>query len=153
MRKAKDIMTAPVVTVTPETSVRHLARLLLEHRINGVPVVDDTGALLGIVTQADLIDQSKRLHIPTVVALLDSVIFLESPKRFERDLRKMAGTTVGEIYTRDVVTADEETTVEQIATLMADRRVNTIPILREGTLVGVVGRGDIVRSLLVDSKP
>jgi CBS-domain-containing membrane protein len=98
-------MTSPVITVHPDTSVLDLAKLLSEHRINGVPVVDDAGNLVGIVTEADLIDQNKKLHIPSVIFFLDSPIFLESPKKLDKELRKMAGTMAGDICTQDVVTA------------------------------------------------
>jgi CBS domain-containing protein len=148
MRRAKDIMTREVATVRLDTSVQELARLLVERHINGVPVLDEAGKLVGIVTEGDLIDQNKKLHIPTVLSLLDSVIFLESPKHLERELKKMAGTTVGDICTRDVITIDEDATLEEVATHMADKRINTIPVLRGGELVGVIGRSDVVRSIL-----
>ncbi|NIA08882.1 MAG: CBS domain-containing protein [Nitrospiraceae bacterium] len=146
MHKVKEIMTAPPITVSPETSVRDLAKLLTEHHINGVPVLDNTGNLTGIVTEADLIDQGKMLHIPTVLYFLDSVIFLENPKKMGKELKKMAGTKVKDICTRDVVTVEEDTPLDKVATLIAERHVNTLPVMREGQIVGVVGRGDLVRS-------
>jgi len=148
MHKAKEIMTAPPITVSPETSIRDLAKLLTEHHINGVPVVDNAGNLTGIVTEADLIDQSKMLHIPTVLFFLDSVIFLENPKKLGKELKKMAGTTVKDICTRDVVTVEEETPVDKVATLIAEKHVNTLPVMRGGQIVGIVGRGDLVRSFV-----
>ncbi len=148
MRKAKDIMTRDVITVSPDTPVSELAKLLLERRINGVPVVDESGILFGIVTEADLVDQSKMLHIPSMFTFLDSLIFLESPKRLEKEIKKIAGTTVADICTREVVTVDEETPVDMVATLMAEKGVNTIPVMRDKRIVGIVGRGDIIRSLV-----
>ena len=148
MRKAKDIMTSPVITVHPDTSVLDLAKLLSEHRINGVPVVDDDGNLDGIVTEADLIDQNKKLHIPSAIFFMDSAIFLENPKKLDKELRKMAGTTVEDICTRDVVTVEDKTPIDEIAGLMAEKRISTIPVMRDGKIVGVVGRGDIVRSIM-----
>jgi CBS domain-containing protein len=148
MSTAKDIMTSPVITVHPETSVVDLAKLLTEHHINGVPVVDDAENLVGIVTEADLIDQKKKLHIPSVIFFLDSAIFLENPKRLDKELRKMAGTTVGDICTRNVVTVEGETPVEEVASLMAERHVNTIPVMNEGKIIGIIGRGDLIRSIV-----
>lgn len=148
MRRAKDIMTSPVITVHPDTSVLDLAKLLSKHRINGMPVVDDAGKLEGIVTEADLIDQNKKLHIPSVIFFLDSPIFLENPKKLDKELKKMAGTTVDDICTRDVVTVKDETPIDEVASLMAERRINTIPVMREGKMVGVVGRGDLIRSIV-----
>ncbi|HID98116.1 MAG TPA: CBS domain-containing protein [Thermodesulfobacteriaceae bacterium] len=146
MRTAKDIMTRSVITVTPDTSVKEVARLLLEHHINGMPVVGDRGEICGVVTEGDLVDQNKKLHIPTVVTLLDSFFLLESPDRIKKELKKMAGTTAGQICSTDVVTVDEETPVDEVATLMAEKHINTIPVLKDGKLTGIIGRGDIVRS-------
>lgn len=148
MRKAKDIMTKSVITVRPETPVNELAKILIEHGINGVPVVDEQGNLKAIVTQADLIDQTKKLHIPTVIGLLDSVIFLESPKKFEMELKKMAGNTAWDICTQKVVTTEEETPVEEVASLMVEKHLDTIPVVRQGRLVGIIGRVDVVKSLI-----
>jgi CBS domain-containing protein len=148
MKTAGEIMTAAVITVGVETSVQELARLLAEHAISGAPVVDDNGALLGVVTENDLIDQSKKLHIPTVVTILDSFIYLEKPDKMEKEMKKMAGSTVGDIFTRDVVTVNLETLIEEIATIMAEQRIHTLPVLKEGRLVGVIGKGDIIKTLL-----
>ncbi|NDY42585.1 CBS domain-containing protein [Dissulfurirhabdus thermomarina] len=146
--RARDIMTAPPLTVREETPVTEFARRLLEHRINGMPVVDAAGRLVGVATEGDLVDQCKRLHIPTMLTLLDAVIYLESPRQFERDLRKMAAATVGEICTRDPVTVDEDAALEEVASLMSERKVYTLPVLKDGELVGVIGRSDVVRSLV-----
>ncbi len=148
MRKAKDIMTSPVITVHFDTSVVDLAKLLSERRINGVPVVDDDGNIGGIVTEADLVDQNKKLHIPSVLFFMDSAIFLESPKKLDKELRKMAGTTVGDICTKDVITVEDETPIDEVASIIAEKRISTIPVMKGKKLVGVVGRGDLVRSIV-----
>ena len=115
MKTATDIMTAKVITVTTKTSVQELAKILSDNNISGVPVVDDAGNLLGIVTENDLIDQTKKLHIPTVITLLDSVFYLENPDRMEKEIKKMAGTTVRDIYSSKPVTVNEETPLDEIA--------------------------------------
>jgi CBS domain-containing protein len=148
MRKAAEIMTTAVITVGVETTVQELAGLLAEHRISGAPVVDEQGTLLGVVTENDLIDQKKKLHIPTVITILDSVIYLENPKKVEREMKKMAGSRVGDIFTREAVTVTEETPIEEIATIMAEQRVHTLPVLRGDKLVGVIGKRDIIKTLL-----
>lgn len=147
MQKAKDIMTSNVITVTPETSVTDLARLLATRNIGGVPVVDALGNLLGVVTESDLIDQTKRIHIPTVVAILDSLIFLERPDKMEKDIRKFAGATVADIYSKNPLTVEEDTPLDELATIMAEKHAHTLPVLRAGQLVGVIGKGDIIRTL------
>lgn len=148
MLVAREIMTDRVITVTPETRVSDLARILATENIGGAPVVDGEGRLLGVVTESDLIDQTKKVHIPTVVAILDSLIFLERPDRMEKDIRKIAGTVVGDIYTPNPVTVSEETPLDEIATIMAKKHVHTLPVMRGGELVGVIGKGDIIRTLI-----
>lgn len=148
MKKVKDIMTREIITVSPDTKVSELARLFLEKRINGLPVVEKDGELIGIVTQADLIDQNKNLHIPTVISILDSFFFLESPKKLEKELKKIAGLTVGDICSREVITVGEEDSLEDVATIMAEKKLDTIPVLKDGKIVGIVGRIDIISSMV-----
>jgi CBS domain-containing protein len=148
MLKAKEIMSVNVITVRPETMVADLARLLAENNIGGAPVVDESGRLLGVVTESDLIDQTKRIHIPTVVAILDSLIFLERPDKLEKDIRKFAGSTVSDIYSKHPLTVDEDTPLDELATIMAEKNVHTLPVMRGKQLVGVIGKGDIIKTLI-----
>ncbi|HLB25399.1 MAG TPA: CBS domain-containing protein [Nitrospirota bacterium] len=147
MLKARDIMTKDVISVHPQTTVEELARILMDKHISGAPVVDDTGTLIGIVTEHDLIAKEKRLHIPTVVRILDAFIYLESSKKFEQDMRKMVATKVGDICTTEVVTVDEDATITEIATIMSEKEVHLIPVMGGGRMVGVVGKEDIVRAM------
>jgi CBS domain-containing protein len=148
MKRAKDIMTEKVVTVTPQTTVGQLAKLLMENNINGAPVVDADNNLIGVVTENDLIYQQKKVHIPTVINILDSVIYLESPERMKEEMKKITGLTVEEIYTKKVKTVDRETSLEEIATIMAEKKIHTIPVVEGNRLVGVIGRGDIIKTLI-----
>jgi len=148
MKTAADIMTRNVITVTTSTSVKDLARLLTEHNISGVPVVDDSGALIGVVTESDLIDQNKKVHIPTVVSILDSVIYLESPNRMEKEILKIAGSTVADIYTPDITTVTVETLLDELATIMSEKSIHTLPVLEDGRLVGIIGKKDIIRAVI-----
>ncbi|MBI5057735.1 MAG: CBS domain-containing protein [Nitrospirae bacterium] len=146
MLKAKDIMTKDVITVKPEATVEELARLFMNNKISGVPVTDENKILIGIVTENDLISQNKRLHIPTVIRLFDAFILLGSG-RIEDEIRKMAATTVDEICARKVVSITEETTVEEIATIMAEQHIHLLPVLRGNTVVGIIGKADMVRAM------
>lgn len=148
MLTAKDIMTKEVVTVTKDMPVEELALLLCEKRISGAPVLDASGNLVGVVTESDLIDQAKKLHIPTVVTILDSVIFLEKPGTFEQEIKKMAGRTVKDICVQEVKSVHPDTTIEELASIMADKKVHTLPVIENNRLVGVVGKTDIIRSLI-----
>lgn len=144
--QAKDIMTSPVLTVSPDTPVARIARLLREKHISGTPVVDDAGKLVGIVTEIDLIKRHARIHFPVYLPFLDSLIFLESPRRYQDNVRRVLGTTAREIMTQPVRTAGPETEVEDIATMMVEERANPIPIIDEaGALVGIASHTDIVR--------
>jgi CBS domain-containing protein len=147
MLTAKDIMNKDVVTVRPDTSLEELASLLMKNQISGAPVVDAGGALYGIVTENDLIAQNRRLHIPTVVSFLDAAIYLESSKKFAEEVRRVTATKVGDICARKVVTISEDTTLTDIATIMSEKKVHLLPVVRSGAVVGIVGKRDVVRAV------
>ena len=148
MLNASDIMTTDVITVKKDTSLKDLAKLLYESHINGVPVVDDDGLLIGIICESDLIRKDKKLHIPTVVAIFDWVLYLESPKKIEKEIQRINATTVEDLYTKNVITVDEKTPIDEIATIMEQKKIYTIPVMDGDRLVGVVGKGDLLRSLI-----
>lgn len=146
MLKAKDIMTRDVITVKPTTTIEDLARILIKHKISGTPVVDDDGNLVGIVTENELISKNKRLHIPTIFRLFDAFIPIGTGK-LEFEIKKMAASTVGEICTRDVITVDDETSMEDIATIMTEKKIHLLPVVKAGKLVGIIGKKDIIRGI------
>jgi CBS domain-containing protein len=145
--QARDIMTTDVVTVQPQTPVGEIARLLAEKQISGVPVVDDEGRLQGIVTEADLVVRAARLHFPRYIPFLEGVIFLENPKRYEEQVEKVLATTAEEIMTPEVITIGPEASVEEIATLMADRNINRVVVTEGERVAGIVTRADVIRTL------
>jgi len=147
MLKAGDIMTTKVNTVHQDTEITALAKLFVEHKVNAMPVVDAVGGLVGMVTQTDLVEQDKPLHIPTVISLFDWVIYLESPKKFMEEVRKVTARKVGEICATDVVTCSPETPVSEVASLMVDNKAHLIPVVSDGEMVGVVARLDVIRSM------
>ncbi len=147
MLKARDIMTKKVITVNEDLPVRKLAKILSENRISGAPVVNDEGTVVGVVTESDLIDQAKKIHIPTVVAIFDAFLYLENPEHLEKELKKMAASTAGDISTRKFASVTEETPLDEMATMMAEENVHTLPVLEDGHLVGVIGKSDIIRTL------
>lgn len=149
MLKAKDFMTRDVITIRPEATVEELARLLIKHKISGVPVVDNEKNLIGIVTENDLISQNKRLHIPTVIRLFDAFIVLGSGK-IEDEIKNMTATTVGEICTKQVVSIIEQTTLQEVATIMSEKKIHLLPVLKDKAVVGIVGKADIVRAMTHD---
>jgi CBS domain-containing protein len=147
MLTAKDIMTRRVVTVTSDTSIEELASLLVQNQISGVPVVDDAGNLYGIVTENDLISRNQRLHIPTVVSFLGAAIYLESSKKFEEEVKRLTASRVGDICTRKVVTITEDASLVDIATIMTEKKVHLLPVVRNGKITGIVGKRDLVRAV------
>ncbi|WP_054034435.1 CBS domain-containing protein [Desulfatitalea tepidiphila] len=148
MMTAKEIMTTDVITLTPETDIGRAAQLLLEKGINGAPVLDEEGRVVGILCQSDLVAQQKRLPMPTVFTLLDSYVSLSSSKQIEKEVRKIAALTVAEAMTPDPVTVQSDTTLETIAGLMVDSGFHTLPVVDQGTLVGIIGKEDVLKTLL-----
>jgi CBS-domain-containing membrane protein len=146
MLRAKDIMTKDVISVKPATTIEELARTLMEHQISGVPVADDAGNLKGIVTENDLISKKSRLHIPTILRLFDAYIPLGT-SRLESEIKRMAALTVNEICSKDVITVDEEASVEYVATLMTEKKIHLLPVLREGKIVGIIGKKDLIKGI------
>ena len=147
MLTAKDIMNKEVITVSADLTVNELAILLMEKKISGAVVVDEDGMVMGVATETDLIDQKKNLHIPTVAAILDAVIMLENPFKLDKEFKKMTGTTVGDIATMNPVTVDEDTALEELATIMAEKGFHTLPVVNNGKLTGVIGKTDIIRTI------
>jgi CBS domain-containing protein len=148
MLNASDIMTTNVITVKKETPLAELAEILYKNHINGVPVVDDEGLLIGIICESDLIRKDKKLHIPTVVALFDAVFYLESSKKMEKEIQQFSATTVEDLFTRKVITVDEKTALDEIATIMTREKIYTIPVMDGERLVGIVGKNDVIRTFV-----
>ena len=152
MLTAEKIMTTKVITVLDTTSVHELAKILLENKISGAPVLDEPGTVIGVVTESDLIDQNKKVHIPTVVTILDSFLFLESPNKMEKELKKMAGITVKDIFAPEIISVHKDTPLDEVATLMAEKKIHTLPVMDGEKLVGVIGKEDIIRTLVQEKE-
>jgi CBS domain-containing protein len=146
--KVKDIMTTDVISVTPQTDIGYAAKLLLEKRINGVPVVDEQGTMVGILCQSDLIVQQKKFPVPSLFTLLDGFVPMTSMKRLKAEVQKMSAATVAGAMSPNPVTVTPEATIEETANLMVEKNVHTLPVVKGGSLVGVVGKQDILRTLL-----
>jgi CBS domain-containing protein len=145
--KVRDIMKTEVISVGPETTVRELADILAEHKISGVPVVDSEGLVIGVVSEADVILQDADLHFPYYIQFLDSIIYLQSVAKFEHRLRKMFGTKVADIMSQEIITVSPDASVYDAAALMADHKVNRLPVIEDEKVVGIMTRGDIVRAI------
>ena len=147
MLTARDIMTWEVITIGPEASVEDLAKLLETHRISGLPVLDPSGAVVGVVTQSDLVQRSRDLDLPPALNILDLHLFLETPSRFQKRLEKLLGDRVKDVMTPEPITVAPDTPVNEIARLVAAKGVHSLPVLDGGKLVGIVGKLDLIRGL------
>ena len=148
MLKIKDIMTTELITASPETEILQAAKVLLGNHINGVPVVDEAGKLVGILCQSDLIAQQKRLPIPSFFTFMDGLFSTSSAKQIEKQMQKIAAITVAQAMTPNPVFVEPDMSIEVVAGLMVDNGFHTIPVLQEGRLVGIVGKEDILRTLI-----
>ena len=153
MFKVKDIMTKEVIAVSPDTEIVSAAKTLLEKRINGMPVIDAFGRLVGIICQSDLVAQQKGIPIPSVFTLLESYIPLTSIKRIDKEMEKIAALTVKEAMTLEPVTVSPETDIEEVAKLMVDKKYHTLPVVDGGKVVGIVGKEDVLKTLLSGPQP
>lgn len=145
MMTARDIMTKEVVTVTTKTSLKELATIFVETRHSNIPVIGQEGELVGVISETDLIEQQKPLHIPTVMAILDGVFYLNSEKRFKEQVDRVTATMVGELYKQDPVSCSPEATIREMAGLMSQHKVHLLPVLEAGKMIGVVARLDMIR--------
>lgn len=152
MLKARDIMTREVITVYPETEVVQAARLLIDHHINGLPVIDQEGKLQGIICQSDLMAQQKKIPLPSFFVLLDGVIPMQSQQQIEKEVERMAAVKVSGIMTPNPITVGPELSLEDIATLMVKKNIHTLPVVDQGRLVGIIGKEDILRTLMSDKE-
>ena len=148
MLKARDIMTKEILTVYPDTEIIQAAKLMLDKHISGLPVVDKEGHLKGIICQSDLMAQQRKIPLPSFFILLDSAISLTSPQQIENEVRKMSAVKVSDAMTPDPITVDPETGLEEIATLMVKHNIHTVPVLDRSWLVGIIGKEDILRTLM-----
>ncbi|MEJ1934447.1 CBS domain-containing protein [Nostoc sp. NIES-2111] len=143
-----DVMSHNPVVVKPETPLQEAIKILAERRISGLPVVDNDGKLLGIISETDLMWQETGVTPPAYIMFLDSVIYLQNPTAYDRDLHKALGQTVGEVMSKNPVTITPEESVKQAAQLMHDRKVHRLPVLDDaGQVIGILTRGDIIRAM------
>jgi CBS-domain-containing membrane protein len=146
---AQDVMVRNVVTVGPDTDVTEAARLLAEHDISALPVVDSVGNLIGILSEADLLERkelgAERKHSRLVEAMLPA-------STLAAEFVKAHGRTVSDLMSTDVISAHEDTPIGEIATLLERHRIKRLPILRDGKIVGIVSRSNLIQAI-ASSRP
>jgi len=145
-KRVGDVMTAEVITVTQDTTVSQIARLMSQHHIGGVPVVDSAGQVVGVVTELDLIVRNTRFEMPAFFTILDMIFYLETPGHYKNRLKHILGTKAAEIMSEPAETISPYDTIGELAKIMEGRRMNPIPVVDENQkLVGIVSRSDVVR--------
>jgi CBS domain-containing protein len=151
MATAADIMDSPVPALSPDDDARRAIELLAERELGALPVVDDTGKVIGIVSESDLVlsEEEADLHLPHFLNIMGGVVFVESMKGFEERLNKAFATKVSELMTPDPVCAQVDDDAEQVARLIAEKHHNHLPVVdRDGHLAGVVTRADVLAALV-----
>ena len=143
--KAKDVMTTEVVYADPETSVRAIAQTLLKRRISAVPVADDNGRVIGIVSEGDLM---RRPESETAQPRSWWLELIETPQDRASHYLKSHGLTARDVMTREPITVTEDTPLEEIAMLLERKAIKRVPVLRDGKLVGIVSRADLLHGLV-----
>src|SRR6185436_8820793 len=143
----EDVMTRDLITVTPAMPIHQAARLMVEHGVSGLPVVDD-GRLVGIISEGDLIlRQTRREQRPWWRS------FFDDGEQLAREYQKAVGITVGEVMTRTVVSISPVWGIETSAAIMQNRRIRRLPVVHDGRLVGIVTRADLIKALAAEADP
>lgn len=141
---AQNVMSAPVISVVPSTSIADAARLMLIHRISGLPVVKPDGAILGIVSEGDFL---RRKELGTEVKRSRWLEFLLGPGKAADEYVRTRGRKVEEVMSTNVITAEPNTPLESIVQTMTERHIKRVPIVVDGKVVGIVARSDILQAL------
>ena len=145
----RDVMTTDVLSFKTGDKVQAAAEAMAARSIGGAPVVDDDGKVVGILNDDDLIVSDVRLHMPTVISVLGAYLELpSSAHRFDEQVKKAVGATVGEVMTKNPQTCAEDATVEEVATTLHEQGLSRLAVVRDGVLVGIVARGDILKEIV-----
>lgn len=144
----KDVMTTDVLTVGPDDKVEKAARMLVDNKISGVPVIDEHNHIVGMITEKDLMIKASELRVPFYITLFDSIIYLENPIRFNNDLKKYTALYVKEAMTKKIITVQEDTPVSSAVALMQKHKINRLPVVRHEKLVGIITRNDILKAVI-----
>lgn len=142
--KAKDIMTADVITIRPDTTVREVAKLMTEKHISGVPVVDAEGRLLGLLSQSDLLH---RQELGTETRRKWWLHVFADPDRLAMEYTKSHGLKAGDIMSKHIISVSPETELADVAAILDKNRIKRVPVMANGALVGIVTRTDLVKAL------
>lgn len=151
VKTVADIMTREPIVVTPTTPLKEAIQLLADRHISGLPVVGEQGTLVGVISESDLMWQETGAETPPYVMVLDSIIYLQNPHKYEQEIHKALGQTVGEVMTSQVITIEPEKSISEAAHVLQQKKVHRLPVLdNAGKLIGILTRGDIIRAMAAE---
>ncbi len=144
-----EVMTPNPITVKSETPLQDAIKLLAENRISALPVVDDVGKLIGVISESDLMWQESGVEAPPYIMLLDSIIYLQNPARHEKEIHKALGQTVGEVMSDNPISLKATQTLREAAHAMNNKKIRLLPVIDPDNyhVIGVLTQGDIIRAM------
>ena len=146
-----DIMTTELITVSPKTSLQEAIQIIADRKISGLPVVDDEGQLVGIISETDLTWQATGVEAPPYVMFLDSVIYLQNPAKHNQEVHKALGQTVAEAMSEKPTTIKQDRLVREAARIMHEKKVRRLPVVDDNDkLIGIITQGDVIRMMAAE---
>ena len=145
---ARDVMTTEVITVHQEEKLKEVARILMDNKISGLPVVDDAHHVVGIISEKDMVVTAGQLQIPFYITLFDGIIFLENPKKFQEKLKRFTASKVKEVMSTEVIFVEEDTPLDDVISILQKHKINRLPVLRNDKLVGIISKNDILKAMV-----
>jgi CBS domain-containing protein len=146
-----DVMTPNPIAVKPHTPLQDAIKILADRRISGLPVVDEAGKLVGVISETDLMWKETGIDPPPYIMILDSVIYLQNPARYDKEIHKVLGQTVGEVMTDKPISIQASQSLREAAHLMHEKKIRRLPVVDEDEqLVGILTQGDIIRSMAME---
>ena len=143
-----EVMTPTPMTVKPDTPLKEAIAILAENKISGLPVVDEQEKLVGVISESDLMWQETGIEPPPYIMILDSLIYLENPSRYEKEIHKALGQTVKDVMTDKLITIKGEEPVKQAARLLNSKKIRRLPVINDqGKVIGIITQGDIIRAM------
>ncbi len=147
--KTKDIMTKKVIFVKLDTKIAEIAKLLFDNRLSGMPVIDAEKKVIGIITEADLISQDTKIHIPSYIQFLEKINCAKKEKndKMKKQCEKIIDIRARDVMTENTICVNPETTLEELADIFIKNRINPIPVMENNKLAGIVSRADLIKLL------
>jgi CBS domain-containing protein len=143
-----DVMTPDPIAIKSQAPLQEAITLLADKRISGLPVLDDQGKLVGVISETDLMWQETGVDAPPYIMFLDSVIYLQNPARYEKEIHKALGQTVGEVMSDKPISIYPHQTLKEAAHLMHEKKIRRLPVINDdGQVIGIITQGDIIRTM------